>query len=166
MAKKSSGKKHKKSAKEEPAPRWVTSLEERLVDLERDHRALNKRLKRLTRGFEHLPLPPFGPGGFPKMGRRTWPGPPPGGPMGRGMGGPKGGPWNRGFGPVVSLEIPLETDDPTAPLWATVNARLPEEITTVGDDGQVVRYRYSPVGSTPQAPRYRPLREPESAPRD
>ena len=35
----------------------------------------------------------------------------------------------------MSLEVPLETEDPSAPLWATVAARLPEEITTVGDDG-------------------------------
>jgi hypothetical protein len=61
---------------------------------------------------------------------------------------------------VVSVEVPLETDDPGAPLWATVAARLPEEVTTVGDDGHIARYRYSPVGSTPQAPRYRRLAEP------
>ena len=61
----------------------------------------------------------------------------------------------------MSLEVPLETDDPGAPLWATVAARLPEEITTVGDDGGVQRYRYSAVGSTPQAPRYRRIAEPE-----
>jgi hypothetical protein len=63
---------------------------------------------------------------------------------------------------VVSLEVPLETDDPAAPLWATVAARLPEEITTVGDDGRAARYRYSAVGSTPQAPRYRRLTEPSA----
>jgi len=62
---------------------------------------------------------------------------------------------------VVSLEVPLETDDPSAPLWATVAARLPEEISTVGDDGAIVRYRYSAVGSTPQAPRYRRVADPE-----
>ena len=78
---------------------------------------------------------------------------------GAGRGG--GPPWRKQFGPVVSLEVPLETDDPSAPLWATVAARLPEEITTVGDDGDVVRYRYSAVGSTPQAPRYRRIAEPE-----
>jgi hypothetical protein len=63
----------------------------------------------------------------------------------------------------VSLEVPLETDDPSAPLWATVAARLPEEITTVGDDGAIQHYRYSAVGSTPQAPRYRRIAEPEQA---
>ena len=57
--------------------------------------------------------------------------------------------------------MPLETDDPSAPLWATVAARLPEEITTVSDDGAVVCYRYSAAGSTPQAPRYRRVAEPE-----
>ena len=66
--------------------------------------------------------------------------------------------------PASALEVPLETDDPTAPLWATVAARLPEEITTVGDDGRVARYRYSAVGSTPQAPRYRRLVEPPAPP--
>ncbi|MBM3658894.1 MAG: hypothetical protein FJW95_05245 [Actinobacteria bacterium] len=65
---------------------------------------------------------------------------------------------------MVSLEVPLETDDPTAPLWATVAARLPEEITTVADDGRVARYGYSAVGSTPQAPRYRRLADPPPPP--
>jgi len=65
---------------------------------------------------------------------------------------------------VVSLEVPLETDDPAAPLWATVAARLPEEISTVADDGRVARYRYSAVGSTPQAPRYRRLADPPPPP--
>ena len=98
--------------------------------------------------------------------------PGPGGPGGSGgPGGPNflwrrpdgGPPWRKQFGPVVSLEVPLETDDPSAPLWATVAARLPQEITTVGDDGAVERYRYSAVGSTPQAPRYRRISEPEQA---
>jgi hypothetical protein len=106
----------------------------------------------------------FGKGGFEKF---AMPFPGPGGPGG--PGGPNfawrrpggGPPWRKQFGPVVSLEVPLETDDPSAPLWATVAARLPEEITTVGDDGAVQRYRYSAVGSTPQAPRYRRISDAE-----
>ena len=131
--------------------RTSTSLRrlERLLDeLAEEHRALRKRVKRLTRDLEAgPPVPVFLP---------PSPAPGPGGrsPWGRGR-----PPWAKGLGPVVSLEVPLETEDPAAPLWATVAARLPEEITAVGDDGAVVRYRYSAVGSTPQAPRYRRLAE-------
>ena len=117
-------------------------LERRLEDLAREQKALRKRLKRLARTAERPPWPP--------------------GPPGRRRGGPP--PWATGLGPVVSLEVPLETDDPTAPLWATVAARLPEEITTVDDAGAIVRYRYSAAGSTPQAPSYRRLAEPPPPP--
>ncbi|MFA5884961.1 MAG: hypothetical protein WDA60_14005 [Acidimicrobiia bacterium] len=142
-------------------------LERRLEDLTREHRRMAKRVKRLTKQLEHpTPSPGFPPPFPPGFG----PGWGPGGPRrGKGeppwaRGGPGGPPWAKGLGPVVSLEVPLETDDPTAPLWATVSARLPEEITAVGDDGRVVRYRYSAVGSTPQAPRYRQVAEPPPAP--
>lgn len=120
----------------------LRTLRRQLADLRREHRRLAKRVRRLARqrlAFPSAPVPgPFG-------------GPPPGFGFRRGPGRPDG--------PTASLEVPLETDDPTAPLWATVSARLPEELTIVTDDGRVVRYRYSPVGSTPQAPRYRPVRE-------
>jgi hypothetical protein len=128
----------------------IRRLERRLAALEREQRALRKRVKRLTRltrGWDAGPPRPPGP---------PWPG----GPR-RGKGGP---PWARGIGPVVSFEVPLETDDPGAPLWATVAARLPEEIATVDDDGREARYRYSAVGSTPQAPRYRRLAGPPGQP--
>lgn len=123
-------------------------LERRVAELAAEHQALRKRVKRLRRASLHPPRPPGPP----------WP---PGGKPGPKRGGP---PWARGLGPVVSLEVPLETDDPTAPLWATVAARLPEEITTVDDEGRVVRYRYSAAGSTPQAPSYRRLAEPPAPP--
>ena len=133
------------------AGKSLRRLEHRLADLTHEHRRLAKRVAELTKHLEAGPPPAFPPP--PGFG----PGWGPGGPR-RGKGGP---PWIQGLGPVVSLEVPLETDDPTAPLWATVSARLPEEISAVGDDGRVVRYRYSAVGSTPQAPRYRHLVEPE-----
>ena len=147
----------------------MRALEQRLTSLEREHADLAKRTKRLAKRVERLPDPKqfFGTRGFDKGGKFEMPFP---GPMGPGgPGGPNflwrrpggGPPWRKQFGPVVSLEVPLETDDPSAPLWATVAARLPEEITTVGDDGAVQRYRYSAVGSTPQAPRYRRIAEPE-----
>jgi len=147
----------------------VRRLERRLEDLTREHRHLAKRVKKLAKRLEAGPPPssPFPPPpefvpGWGPGGPRRGTGRPPwarGGPDG-----PGGPPWAKGLGPVVSLEVPLETDDPTAPLWATVSARLPEEITAVGDDGRVVRYRYSAVGSTPQAPRYRHLAEPDPGP--
>ena len=125
----------------------VRRLEEHLAGLAREQKVLRKRMKRLVRRLDATPpLPSFGPSGTGRPGDRR--------------GGP---PWAKGLGPVVSLEVPLETDDPAAPLWATVAARLPEEITTVGDDGRTARYRYSAVGSTPQAPRYRRLTEPPAA---
>jgi hypothetical protein len=141
-------------AKKRRTKKRLRALEHRLLTLEREHAAIAKRVKKLSKRAEALPDPkpfemPFpGPGG-------------PGGPnfLWRRPGG--GPPWRKQFGPVVSLEVPLETDDPSAPLWATVAARLPEEITTVNDDGAVVRYRYSAAGSTPQAPRYRRVAEPE-----
>jgi transposase InsO family protein len=116
-------------------------LERRLEAADAEHRALRKRLKKLTKRLDRLPA-----AAGPRPGE--W------------RGGPGRPPWAKGMGPAVSLEIPLETDDPTAPLWATVSARIPEEITAVGDDGQVIRFRYSAVGSTPQAPRYRRLEDP------
>ena len=144
MAKKRSKKKAaKKDKQQRSAKKQLRALEHHLAALEREHRKLTKRVKKLARA-EHF-RPPF-PGSFP-------------GPRG----GPRGGPpWRKQFGPVVSLEVPLETNDPTAPLWATVAARLPEEITTVGDDGTISTYRYSAVGSTPQAPRYRELQDPRN----
>jgi hypothetical protein len=146
----------------------LRALEQRLTTLEREHADLAKRTRKLTKHVERLPDPEMvfgsGKGGFKRF-EMPFPGPGgPGGPNGPNLfwrrpgGGP---PWRKQFGPVVSLEVPLETDDPSAPLWATVAARLPEEITTVGDDGAVQRYRYSAVGSTPQAPRYRRIAEAE-----
>lgn len=149
--------KHRSASKQartqtKAAAKSVRQLERRLTELTREQRKLQKRVTKLTRRLAapaSVPPGPSGPGG-------------PGGP--EGSGGPpwKRGrpPWAMGIGPVVSLEVPLETDDPTAPLWATVAARLPEEITTVTDDGRLARYRYSAAGSTPQAPRYRRLAEP------
>jgi hypothetical protein len=161
-------------AKQRSAKKRMRALENRLVSLEREHADLAKRVKKLSKRVAALPDPRviFGKRGFGKRGfkRFDMPFPGPGGPGGPGdPGGPNffwrrpggGPPWRKQFGPVVSLEVPLETDDPSAPLWATVAARLPEEITTVGDDGAVVRYRYSAAGSTPQAPRYRRVAEPE-----
>jgi len=156
-------------AKKRSTKKRLRALEQRLTALEREHADLAKRAKKLSKRVERLPDPEliFGKGGFKRFGM---PFPGPGGPGGPGEpGGPNlfwrrpggGPPWRKQFGPVVSLEVPLETDDPGAPLWATVAARLPEEITTVGDDGGVQRYRYSAVGSTPQAPRYRRIAEPE-----
>jgi hypothetical protein len=155
-------------AKQRSTKQRMRALENRLVSLEREHADLAKRVKKLSKRVEALPDPAgFGARGFERSGV---PFPGPGGPGGPGVpGGPNffwrrpggGPPRRRHFGPVVSLEVPLETDDPTAPLWATVAARLPEEITTVSDDGAVVRYRYSAVGSTPQAPRYRRLTDQE-----
>jgi len=131
----------------------VRRLERHLAALAREQKALRKRMKRLARRLDTAPPPPLPPAGPPGPDTRGGPG--------RRRG---GAPWAKGLGPVVSLEVPLETDDPTAPLWATVAARLPEEITTVGDDGRVARYRYAAVGSTPQAPRYRRLAEPPTPP--
>jgi hypothetical protein len=151
-------------AKKRSTKKRLRTLEHRLLTLEREHADVAKRLKKLSKRIECLPDPKviFGKGGFPKPFEMPFPGPGgPGGPTSswrRPGGGP---PWRKHFGPVVSLEVPLETDDPSAPLWATVAARLPEEITTVGDGGAVVCYRYSAAGSTPQAPRYRRLAEPE-----
>ena len=123
------------------AAKSVRALQRRLDELVDEQRALRKRVKRLGRRLEagppRSPFPP-GPGG-----RGSW-----------------DGPGRDGLGPIVSVEVPLETDDPAAPLWATVAARLPEEIATVDDDGGVARYRYSAAGSTPQAPRYRRLADP------
>lgn len=144
------------AARTEKTTKSVRQLQRRLEELAHEQRTLQKRVKQLVRRWEAAP--PFPPGG--------------GGPGGAGgAGGPGGPPWKRGrppwamgIGPVVSLEVPLETDDPTAPLWATVAARLPEEIATVTDDGRVARYRYSAAGSTPQAPRYRRLAEPPGSP--
>lgn len=126
--------------------RSLRALQQRLDELVDEQRMLTKRVKRLRRRLEEAgpPRRPFPPG---PGGRGKW-----------------GGPGREGLGPVVSLDVPLETDDPAAPLWATVAARLPEEITTVGDDGRVDRYRYSAVGSTPQAPRYRRLADPPPPP--
>jgi len=141
MAKKGTAKKSRAAARGPASAKSVRRLERHLAALVREQKALRKRTKRLARRLDATPpLPPFPPG--------------------FGRGGPGGPPWAKGLGPVVSLEVPLETDDPTAPLWATVAARLPEEVTTVGDDGRVARYRYSAVGSTPQAPRYRRLADP------
>ena len=157
-------------AKKRSTKQRLRVLEQRLTTLEREHADLTKRTKKLSKRVAGLPDPKqfFGKG-FPKGGFKKFemPFPGPGGPGG--PGGPNfmwrrpggGPPWRKQFGPVVSLEVPLETDDPSAPLWATVAARLPEEITTVGDDGDVVRYRYSAVGSTPQAPRYRRIADSE-----
>ena len=156
-------------AKKRSNKKRLRTLEHRLITLEREHADLAKRAKKLSKRVESLSDPKafFGKAVFGKGGKFEMPFPGPGGPGG--PGGPNffwrrpggGPPWRKQFGPVVSLEVPLETDDPSAPLWATVAARLPEEITTVGDDGDVVRYRYSAVGSTPQAPRYRRISEPE-----
>lgn len=145
MAKKRSAKlklknESKKATKGRSAKKQLRALEQHLEALEREHRKLTKRVKKLARA-EQFRVPFPGP----------FPGP---------RGGPRGGPpWRKQFSPVVSLEVPLETNDPAAPLWATVAARLPEEITTVGDDGTVSTYRYSAAGSTPQAPRYRQLQD-------
>jgi len=163
-------------AKKRSTKQRLRALEQRLTTLEREHADLAKRTKKLEKRVERLPDPKtvFRNRGF-KQFEMPFPGPggpgDPGGPGGgRGPGGPNffwrrpgGPPWRKQFGPVVSLEVPLETDDPSAPLWATVAARLPEEITTVGDDGDLQRYRYSAVGSTPQAPRYRRIAESEEA---
>jgi hypothetical protein len=158
-------------AKKRSTKKRLRALEHRLLTLERAQADTAKRVKKLAKRLEALPDPKaiFGKGGFGKGGfqRFEMPFPGPGGPGG--PGGPNfswrrpggGPPWRKQFGPVVSLEVPLETDDPSAPLWATVAARLPEEITTVDDGGAVVRYRYSAAGSTPQAPRYRRVAEPE-----
>ena len=156
-------------AKKRSNKRRLRALEQRLTTLEREHADVAKRTKKLAKRVEALPDPMaiFGKGAKKRGEKFEMPFPGPGGPGG--PGGPNffwrrpggGPPWRKQFGPVVSLEVPLETDDPSAPLWATVAARLPEEITTVGDDGDVVRYRYSAVGSTPQAPRYRRIAEPE-----
>lgn len=144
MAKGKDRRKREKRARADRDRKTATSvraLQQRLDELVDEQRALRKRVKRLARALEvGPPRPPFPPG---PGGRGKW-----------------GGPGREGLGPVVSLEVPLETDDPAAPLWATVAARLPEEIATVGDDGRVARYRYSAVGSTPQAPRYRRLADP------
>jgi len=142
------------AARTKKTARSVRQLERRLEELTHEQRTLQKRVERLTRRLEAAPPlpPPFPPG-------RGGPGGPGGPPWKRGR-----PPWAMGIGPVVSLEVPLETDDPTAPLWATVAARLPEEIATVTDDGRVARYRYSAAGSTPQAPRYRRLAEPPVPP--
>ena len=156
-------------AKKRPTKKRLRALEQRLLTLEREHSDVTKRVTKLSKRVDAIPDPQaifgkgFGKGGF----RFEMPFPGPGGPGE--TGGPNffwrrpggGPPWRKQFGPVVSLEVPLETDDPSAPLWATVAARLPEEITTVADDGAVVRYRYSAAGSTPQAPRYRRVAEPE-----
>ena len=128
--------------------RSLRALERRLDRLEQERRTVGKGLKRLGRQIDTLSGErrsslPWARGQGP-----AW---------ARGFGPP---PWAKGAVPVVSLEVPLETDDPGAPLWATVSARLPEEITVVSEDGRVVRYRYSPVGSTPQAPSYRRLQQP------
>jgi hypothetical protein len=154
-------------AKQGSTKKRLRAIEQRLLTLEREHADVTKRVKKLAKRVEAVPDPRamFGKGGkrgFPKPFGMPFPGP--GGPGGpdffwrRPGGGP---PWRKQFGPVVSLEVPLETDDPSAPLWATVAARLPEEITTVSDDGALDRYRYSAAGSTPQAPRYRRVAEPE-----
>jgi hypothetical protein len=125
-------------AKKRSTKKRLRALEQRLLTFEREQQSLATQVKKLKRNLEALPEP-----------KRFF--------RGRGpMGGP---PWRKTFGPVVSLEVPLQTDDATAPLWATVAARLPEEITTVGDDGMVARYRYSAAGSTPQAPRYRRIQD-------
>lgn len=135
-------------AKKRSTKKRVRVLEKRLLTLEREHHDLMKRLKKLARELESRPKPKkFFEKGAPLDFRPPFPG----------RGRP---PWRKQFGPVVSLEVPLETNDPAAPLWATVAARLPEEITTVGDDGTVSTYRYSAAGSTPQAPRYRQLQDP------
>jgi hypothetical protein len=163
-------------AKKRSTKKRLRALEQRLLTLEREHADVSKRTKQLAKRLDALPNPEtifgkgFGKRGFGKRRSEPFemPVPGPGGPGG--ADGPDvlfwrrpGGrpPWRKQFGPVVSLEVPLETDDPSAPLWATVAARLPEEITTVGDDGAVVSYRYSAAGSTPQAPRYRRVAEPE-----
>jgi len=157
-------------AKKRSNKKRLRALEHRLITLEREHADLAKRTKKLSKRVEALPDPKaiFAKAMLGKGGKKfQMPFPGPGGPGG--PGGPNffwrrpggGPPWRKQFGPVVSLEVPLETDDPSAPLWATVAARLPEEITTVCDEGNVVRYRYSAVGSTPQAPRYRRIAEPE-----
>jgi hypothetical protein len=138
--------KAKLAALEARTSKSLRRLERHLDDLADEQRALRKRLKRLARELATPPLPIPGPPARP-------------GPWGSGR-----RRWAKGLGPVVSLEVPLETDDPAAPLWATVAARLPQEITTVGDDGRIVRYRYSAAGSTPQAPRYRRLVEPSPPP--
>jgi hypothetical protein len=156
-------------AKKRTTKKRLRALEQRLLTLEREHADLAKRAKKLSKRVDELPDPKMF---FGKRGSKNFemPFPGPGGPgEPGGPGGPNffwrrpggGPPWRKQFGPVVSLEVPLETDDPSAPLWATVAARLPEEITTVGDDGGIARYRYSAVGSTPQAPRYRRIAEPE-----
>jgi hypothetical protein len=145
MAEKGKSKSGKRAAAAK-ARKSERRLERRLDDLTREHRALRKRLKRLAREVgSRPPFPPFPPGRGPRF---------------------EGGrpPWVKGLGPIVSIEVPLETDDPTAPLWATVSARLPDELTAVGDDGRTVRYRYSAVGSTPQAPRYRQVADPRPEP--
>lgn len=132
----------KRNGKKRSTKQRLQVLEQRLVTLEREQHDLTKSLKKLSRQSAARPDPEKL---FAKMRRGLRPPPSP-------RGGP---PWRKSFGPVVSLEIPLETSDPAAPLWATVAARLPEEITVVGDDGLLTTYRYSAAGSTPQAPRYR-----------
>jgi len=140
------------------AARSARKIERRLARLVDDQRGLRKRVKRLAVRLDQeltRPLPVSPPVMVPPgAGGGGWR-------RGRPDGGP---PWARGLGPVASVEVPLENDDPGAPLWATVAARLPEEITTVGDDGRVIRYRYSAVGSTPQAPRYRRLADGDTPP--
>jgi hypothetical protein len=129
--------------------RSIRGIERRIDALQREQRAVNRRLKKLAKRLAAPPRSAASPSPWERSG-------PPGGR--RGKGGPP--PWARGLGPVVSLDVPLETDDPAAPLWASVSARLPEDIDVVSDDGVVARYRYSPVGSTPQAPRYRLVKHP------
>lgn len=155
QAKRARQESEKAAAKRSPTAKAIRKLERRIAALEAEQRLLRKRLKTLTKRLDDALRPP---------GKREHRGPRP--PWARGGPPWAGGrpPWARGIGPVVSLEVPLEAADPAAPLWATVAARLPEEITAVGDDGRVVRYRYSAVGSTPQAPRYRPVDDPETLP--
>jgi hypothetical protein len=126
------------------------------ADLARQVKKLRGSLKALRREVavleaeaERPPPPPFPPR-FEAPGR--------GGFGARGFG--PGGPWSRGRrgpggGPVIGVEVPLEGDDPTVPLWATIAARLPDEIPVVDGSGRVVHYRYSAVGSTMGVPRYR-----------
>lgn len=140
----------------------AADLARQVKNLRRSVKALRREVAELReaeadRSPAPLPTPPamWGPSGL-EPGRFG-----PGGPRGFG---PGGLPWAKGrrgpfAGPVIGVEVPLEGDDPTLPLWATVAARLPDELPVVDGAGRVVHYRYSAVGSTMGVPRYRRVSE-------
>ena len=109
-------------AKKRSNKRRLRALEQRLTTLEREHADVAKRTKKLAKRVEALrtrrPSSERVPSGRARSARCRSRSGGPGGPGGpnyfwrRPGGGP---PWRKQFGPVVSLEVPLETDDPSAP---------------------------------------------------